>query len=288
MRGRTATIIISLGISVSLLLLSFLGTLGPVENIADIPLTLLEDVLGSAAGDSATFLDEVNEVRDLRQRNRELEVALAQYQSELAELRAYRSDYNRLSALANYVGQAGKEWRYVSADVIGRDLNGVIRTIHINAGVRNGVSVGDPAVTELGLVGRVTQVSATGAEVLLITDQNSAVNARVLNNAREPGLLRGSLSGELLLDLVDINADLRENQQVYTSGETQGFPPNILLGQVRSVRISSDELFQQAVLQSLVDFDSLQVILIITNWEPVNLEVFATTLSEIERATTPQ
>ncbi|HLA45126.1 MAG TPA: rod shape-determining protein MreC [Aggregatilineales bacterium] len=271
---RTFTIIMAVAISVILLVLSALGTLGPAEGIAQVPVSLLESVFGEPAGDLSNLTEELSEVRTLRERNRELEQALTSYQSELAELRAFRSDYDRLVELANYVGQVGQEWRYVSADVIGRDLNGVVRTIHINAGTRNGVSSGDPVVTELGLVGRVTRVSAIGAEVLLISDQNSAVNARVLNEAREPGLLRGSLSGELILDFLDINGAVEENQQVFTSGETQGFPPNILLGQISSVRISSDELFQQATVNSLVDFDSLQVVLVITNWEPVDLEVF--------------
>lgn len=274
---RTATVFIALGISLALLLLSLLGTLGGAESIGQIPLTFLQDIFGGAANDVSEFGEELAEVRDLRQRNTELERALTTYQSELAELRAFRSDYDRLAELANYIGQVGQEWRYVSGDVIGRDLTGVIRTIHINAGTRNGVEVGDPVVSELGLVGRVTQVSATGAEVLLINDQNSAVNAVILNNEREPGLLRGTLSGELLLDLLDINADVQEAQQVYTSGLTQGFPPNILLGQIESVRISSDELFQQASVRSLVDFDALQIVLVITNWEPVDLEVFEQT-----------
>lgn len=273
-RARTVTVIMGIGISLALLILSLLGTLTPLEGVARIPLTLLENVFGGVAGDGSGLMDDLAEVRDLRDRNQQLEQALSQYQSELAELRAFRSDYDRLADLANYVGQVGSDWRYVSADVIGRDINGLVRTIHVNAGVRNGVSIGDPVVTELGLVGRVIQVSATGAEVLLITDQNSAVNARVLNDAREPGLVRGSLSGDLILDLVDINGELQEGQQVYTSGETQGFPPNILLGQIEGVRISTDELFLQANILSLVDFDSLQVVLVITNWEPVDLEIF--------------
>jgi rod shape-determining protein MreC len=242
-----------------------------------VPLNLLESVFGNISGDASSFVDELAEVRTLRERNHELEVALAAYQSELADLRAFRSDYDRLAGLANYVGQIGGDWRYVSADVIGRDVNGVIRTIHINAGTRNGVAVGDPVVTEVGLIGRVTQVSATGAEVLLITDQNSAVNVRVLNDTREPGLVRGSLSGELILDFVDINGQIAENQQVFTSGETQNFPPNLLVGQISSVRISPDELFRQANIRSLIDFDSLRLVLVITNFEAVDLEVFEET-----------
>jgi rod shape-determining protein MreC len=271
---RTATIVISLVICVLLILLSLIGTLAPAESAARIPLDLLQEVFGGASNRVSTFGQELQEVQRLRERNRELERSLAQFQSEVADLRAFRADYDRLVVLANYVGTVGQQWRYLSADVIGRDVNGVVRTIHLNAGTRNGVAIGDPVVTELGLVGRVTRVSATGAEVLLITDQNSAVNARVLNEQREAGLVRGSLSGELILDFVDINGEITEGQQVFTSGETQGFPPNLLLGQITSVRISSDELFQQSIVRSFVDFENLQLVLVITNWEPVDLEAF--------------
>jgi hypothetical protein len=81
----------------------------------------------------------------------------------------------------------------------------------------------------------------------------------------------------LILDFVDINGQIAENQQVFTSGETQNFPPNLLVGQISSVRISPDELFRQANIRSLIDFDSLRLVLVITNFEAVDLEVFEET-----------
>lgn len=271
---RSFTVVMTLGLCVTLILLSLVGTLAPAEGILRIPLTALEGIFGGATTDFTIFAEEMAEFRSLRLRNRELEKALAQYQSELADLRAFRSDYDRLVELSNYVGQKGSDWRYVTTDVIGRDVNGVVRTIHIAAGTRNGVQVGDPVVTELGLVGRVVDVSATGAEVLLITDVNSSVTARVQNETRESGLVRGSISGDLILDFVNINGQLAENQQVFTSGETQAFPPNILVGQISSVGISPNSLFKQATVQSLVDFENLDIVLVITNFEPVDLQIF--------------
>ncbi len=271
---RSFTVVMTLGLCIILIQLSLVGTLAPAEGILRIPLTALEGIFGGATTDFTIFAEEMAEFRSLRLRNRELEKALAQYQSELADLRAFRSDYDRLVELSNYVGQKGSDWRYVTTDVIGRDVNGVVRTIHIAAGTRNGVQVGDPVVTELGLVGRVVDVSATGAEVLLITDVNSSVTARVQNETRESGLVRGSISGDLILDFVNINGQLAENQQVFTSGETQAFPPNILVGQISSVGISPNSLFKQATVQSLVDFENLDIVLVITNFEPVDLQIF--------------
>lgn len=280
MQPRTFSLIAAVMICLLLMALSLLGTLAPAENLARVPLTFIEERLGTRSNDFSILAQELAEFRDLRQRNRQLEIAFTNSQSELAELRAYRSDYERLAEIANYVGQTGTTWRYVTVDVIGRDLNGVSRIIHINGGTRDGIAVGDPVVTPVGLVGRVLKVTATGAEVLLINDQNSAVSARVQNSNDERGLLRGSLSGELVLDLVDINGELAEDQQVFTSGETQELPPNLLLGQIRSVRLSPNELFQQATVVSLVDFDSLDMVLVITNWEPVDLSIFETPAEE--------
>lgn len=276
---RTFTIIFTLGLSLMLIALSLLGALAPAESAARIPLDLLQSVFGTTTNDVGGFTGELAEFRTLRERNADLERALASYQSELAELRAYRSDYERLAEMLNYVGQSGQNWRYVTADVIGRDVNGVVRVIFINAGTRDGVAVGDPVVTPAGLVGRVTRVSATGASVLLITDQNSSVNARVQNQRNERGLVRGSLSGELVLDFIDINGELAEDQQVFTSGETQNFPPNLLIGQIDSVRLSRDELFRQASVRSLVEFDNLDLVLVIVNWEPVDINIIATPLA---------
>jgi rod shape-determining protein MreC len=49
------------------------------------------------------------------------------------------------------------------------------------------------------------------------------------------------------------------------------YPPNLLVGQVISVRKLATELFQQASIQPNVDFNRLQYVLIITNFKPVDI-----------------
>lgn len=271
---RTVAIGSALFISITLVILSLLGTLSPAESLGRVPLTFLEDILGNLSGSLESTTDDLAEIRSLRTRNRELEEALADYQSELAELREIRSDYDRLIALLNYTTQTPADFRYVTADVIGRDTAGVVRTIHLDKGTRDGVATGDPVVTDLGLVGRVVEVSATGCEVLLITDSNSAVNARIQNANRDVGTVRGTLSGDLTLTFVDPDAQIDVGSLVLTSGEGQNFPADLIIGQITGVSLSDDELFQQASLRSLVDFSRLEFVLIVTNWEPVDLSVF--------------
>ncbi|MGH2625713.1 MAG: rod shape-determining protein MreC, partial [Anaerolineales bacterium] len=56
---------------------------------------------------------------------------------------------------------------------------------------------------------------------------------------------------------------------VLTSGLGGLFPPNVPVGQVISVRRRDFELFQQAVIQPTVDFERLQIVLVITNYNPI-------------------
>lgn len=271
---RAVAIGSALFISMSLMLLSFLGILAPAEHVGQVPLTGLQDVFGGFSNSVEGTTKDVSEFRQLRQRNEELELAMADLQAEVAELREKGSDYDRLARLVNYT--ADKDWNYLAADVIGRDTTGIVRIIHLNRGTRDGVEIGDPVVTEMGLVGRVIKVTANGCEVLLITDQRSSVNAR-LQSSRDLGLVEGSLNGDLVLNFLDLDAVVVRNDLVLTSGETQDFPADIVIGQVESPSLTEDELFQRAPVRSFVDFRHLEIVLIITNWESVNLQAFEDT-----------
>lgn len=270
---RGTAIMMAVFISATIMALSVLGTIRPVENTARTPLSIVQNFFGGFSQSIDSTAAELAELRTLRERNNELENSLALLQSEVAELREIRSDYDRLAELVNYVNQSNADWRYVAADVIGEDSLATLRTIHLNRGTRDGVAVNDPVVTAQGLVGKVTKVSATGCEVLLVTDQTSSVNVR-LQATRDKGLVEGTLSGDLVLRFVDTDVPIQSGDLVLTSGETQTFPPNLIVGQVSSPTLSEDKLFQEAPVTSFVDFERLEIVLIITNWEPVDLEVF--------------
>ena len=125
-------------------------------------------------------------------------------------MREIASDYDRLAGLLNYTTSAENQ-EFVTADVIGRDQNAVIRSIIINRGSRDGIAIGMPVVTELGLVGRVIRVSADASQVQLITDENSAVSAR-LQTTRDEGSVIGQLSGGLRLTFVNLDSNIIERR----------------------------------------------------------------------------
>ncbi len=271
--GRLSTFAIALIGVLLLIYLSQQGALGPVRSVISVPLNFVQKAVSHPARRASDLADSLARYRTLERRNRDLEEALSGYQSEVATLREKANDYDRLSALLDYDRQGPDDREYATCDVIGQDTTGFVRAIQLDCGRRDGVEIMDPVVTELGMVGRVTQVSATGAEVLLLADPNSRVNAR-LQTSRADGVVIGQLGGDLTMSFIPVDAQVQEGDLVVTNGLGQVFPADLLLGQVMSVALAPNELYQEARVRSLVEFNRLEIVQVVINFEPVDLSVF--------------
>jgi rod shape-determining protein MreC len=106
--------------------------------------------------------------------------------------------------------------------------------------------------------------------VQLITDPGSAINVR-LNPSGAEALLTGSLTGELQLEAIPQEVEVQLGDLVLTSGLGGNYPPDILIGQITGVRQRPVELFQSASIQPVVDFSQLKIVLVIVNFQPVDL-----------------
>ena len=141
----------------------------------------------------------------------------------------------------------------------------------IAAGSDRGIKQDTPIVTHDGLVGRVTDVWGSGAQVTLLTDENSAVPARDQKTAAKGLVRHGQSEGSLILDFVGKEADVRVGDVIVTAG-TQSkqypslFPAGIQIGVVTHVGQSDTALYKQIQLDPYVDFSSLDAVTaLITN-----------------------
>ena len=215
------------------------------------------------------FLTVPRDVASLRQRNAELEAEVAKLQTQVISLQQQVTQTNILSALVDFA-RANPDYSYRAAAVIGRDPSPFLSYVIINVGSNQGVLPGMPVVTDKGLVGRVDAVLAEAARVQLVTDVASAVNVR-LQSSNTEAMLIGSVTGDISLDMISQDAIVTVGDVVLTSGLGGSYPPNLLVGQVVSVRKLDYELFQQAAIQPNVDFSQLGFVLVITNFAPVDI-----------------
>lgn len=141
----------------------------------------------------------------------------------------------------------------------------------IAAGSDHGIKQDTPIVTSDGLVGRVTDVTGSAAQVTLLTDENSAV-AAVDQKTGASGLIRhGQGQGSLLLDFVRKEANVQKGDVIVTAGKRSKqypslFPGGIPIGVVSSVGQSDTALYKQIQIDPYVDFAGLDAVTaLITN-----------------------
>jgi rod shape-determining protein MreC len=251
-----------------------LGFFRPLQGALSAPLTALQQLSNGASRRASSLLSTLADLQVLAARNAELERALINFQAEIVELREISADYERLAALSNFRGITEIR-RTVAATVIGRDTSGLLRTITLDRGSRDGIVPDMPVITELGLVGRIARVSATSAQVQLLNDVNSYVNAR-LQTTRSEGSIQGTAAGGLQMIFIPLTSTINDGDTVVTSGIGGAFPRGLLIGQVIGSSLDDSNLFQQAQVASLINFDRLEVVMIITDFEALDSNTFPT------------
>lgn len=273
--SRLALLGLLILICIGLISLSTLGVIRPIENILATPLSWINGAFYNITGIAInTINEETLTITELEDRNADLERQLVRLQEELTDLREIAADYDRLTELLNYV-DSNDNMEFITADVIGNGQYGFINSIIINKGTRDGLTIGMPIATDLGLVGRIWRVTANTAQVQLITDRNSFVSTR-LQNSRADGTVqgRGLETGAVQLLLIPLDVDITAGELLYTSGLGGNFPSDLPVGLVISVSNVESELTQEAQVSSLIDFTTLEQVLIITNFEPADLSAF--------------
>ncbi len=263
------TIVIAL-ISIGLVLLAAGGYLTPLTKIAFSPVIAAQTWLSDRYLAIQSLLNAPRDVTELMQRNAELESEVASLQSQVIELQQQLTEYQILSSLLDFA-RAYPEYEYVGASVIGRDPSPFLQYVIINRGSDDGLRRGMPVVTQNGLVGRISRVTAAAANVQLITDPAMKINVR-LQPSRERAVLTGSITGDLVLDFIPQSATVNPGDLVLTSGFGGNYPPNILIGQVTGVRSQDFDLFQSGSVQPVVDFEQLEIVLVIANFQPIDIE----------------
>jgi rod shape-determining protein MreC len=258
-------------IIIGIIVLALAGYLGPVFGVAMDPFLNAQQWISERYLTIVDFLTVPRDVQSLHIRNAELENEVSRLQSQVIQLQQQLGETQILYALLDFA-RARPENQYIAAAVIGRDPSPFLHYIIIDHGSDDGILHGMPVVTEQGLVGRVDAVTAGAARVQLITDPGSVVNIR-FESLEAEALLTGSVTGEVSLEMIPQELNLQQGEIVLTSGLGGAYPLDILVGQVTSIRQRQNDLFQTAVVQPVVAFDTLRAVLVIRNWNrPLHLD----------------
>ncbi len=154
------------------------------------------------------------------------------------------------------------EEKMVAAEVIGKDPSPWFKSLVIDKGAADGLDRGLPVIIPAGVVGLITDISGGYAKVLLIIDQNSAVDALV-QRTRARGVVKGRASRRCNFEYALSKHDIKEGDAVISSGLDGVFPKGLRIGEVTEVTKRQAGIFQEVALTPYVDFERLEEVFVI-------------------------
>ena len=202
----------------------------------------------------------------IRDENRNLREGMNALKIENYRYRELIASHERFQELLRF--QKKLKWPVLAAQVIGRDPSGWFESVVIDVGRKSGLKINMRVVNANGVVGRLVSVSSNYAKVLLIIDQNSAVDC-LIQRSRDKGIAKGISSKMCKLDYALKTSDIAVGDMVITSGLGRIFPKGIPVGEVVEVNDRTGNLFREIKVKPMVDFSKLEEVLVILKEDPL-------------------
>src|SRR5262245_3108540 len=215
-----------------------------------------QSLLDRAGNAAVSRKDLLKDLKQTRQENQRLKIQLQQ----AAEIARENEQLRKQLGFQQHA-----PWKVLAARVIAQDPANWWRTIQIDRGSRDGIKPDLTVLTPDGLVGRISEVSETRAQVLLIGDPKCRVAAEV-QETRENGVVYAG-SGVLDSSLVQLgylsrSSVLKPGQTVRTSGLGGLFPKGILIGQIVDFRTVDFGLYTEARVKLAVNLNVLHEVFV--------------------------
>jgi len=151
----------------------------------------------------------------------------------------------------------------IGARVIAQPPSSVERSVLLDAGADSGLAPGMAVINELGLVGKLTEVTASNSRVELLTSPSAGYGVRIAASGEE-GLLTGSGASPFQLEMIDPEVQASDGDEVVTllfSGTSTpgGVPVGVVTGR-------GNDMSRFLQVQPYVDFTRLAVVQVVTDF----------------------
>jgi rod shape-determining protein MreC len=190
----------------------------------------------------------------LREQLRIANVKLLQYdalQAENSRLRAIRT------------ASAGFGQRTMIAEILQVDVDPFRHRVLINKGTSDGVFKGQSVIDAYGIFGQVTRAGRFASEVILISDSEHALPVQVNRNGiRSIAVGSGDLH-KLTLPFLTVDADVKANDLLVSSGLGGIFPAGYPVAKVSSVKRDPAETFAVVEAKPLAQLDRTREVLLL-------------------------
>lgn len=204
------------------------------------------------------------------EQNKALKEEVAELNRELAD---YAETKRQLEELREFAG-IKEEYKdlVLSApcEVVGYVTNDPFGAFRIGQGSADGIELYDSVVTDLGLVGVITELGDHTATVTTILSPDVSV-AVYCSTTKDHGVLTGTVSdamnGRCRLQYLDKDSTLRKDKVILTSGENGLFPRGYVVGYVKDVQNDETGLNKTATVSPAAELSDLSMVIVIKDFD---------------------
>jgi rod shape-determining protein MreC len=251
-----------IAVVVLLIFLHFTKILVPVESIIVRIFNPVLSSLHSASSYLRITYSEQTDKRDLLNTVKQLEIEVNNLTVENARLKALEEENQILREYLKF----SKEGRvsFILGNIIARegpDSNNLNQDIIIDKGREDGIEVGLGVVSGEGtIIGNVVGVKDNLSKICLITSRNCKLAATIQNIDKTSGIVSGELGLTIKMEFIPQTERVSVGDSIITSGLEENIPRGLVIGKVTEVNKESNELWQSATIEPLVDLDNLIIV----------------------------
>ena len=249
----------------------------PIKNTFYIITAPVSKIFWAAGGGVSSFFESFLNTKGLKQESDNLKEENQKLLSQIAILQeTIKSDQATQSAIEN---TQHDNFALTLAGIIGQDADSDF--ILLDKGSDDGISENMPVISDTKvLYGKVFKVYKNYSQVMLISNKNSVVDAKISPRSGIPfagqqsdiasppilGVVKGSGNLSLYLDLISSDANLNQQDIIVTSGQEGIFPKDLLIGKIQNNNKNDLKPFQTAQVQPLFDIKNTENVFIITDY----------------------
>lgn len=269
LRSRATVVILILCLILAWLVLDQTSYSNPIRDAFSRAVSPIQFVLHRASSPLSRAVDLVTGLSHLQAENEALREQSAELRNQVILLQEAQIENETLRRQLSFKSSV-PSFRLLSAEVIGHDPSNLLQYLIIDRGAQDGVQRGMAVLTAEGLGGRISEVSADSAKVMLITDPSSSVSA-LIQRSRATGSVQGYPNGELVMRYIPQGDTVAPGDIVLTSGLGGNLPRRLVIGQVASVKRQDVEMFQEARLIPAVNLRDLETVMVLLSFTPMEL-----------------
>ena len=243
----------------------------PLQSLVDLPFRSVES------------LREYFASRDrLRRENTEMHSQLRVANLRLLRYDALAEENRELRAIRD--ASSGIQTKTAIAEIVRVDLDPLRHRVLLNKGGSDGLYKGQAVLDADGVFGQITRVNRFTAEVILITDTETATPVRINRTGLRSIAVGTGNFDKLDLPFVTGDADVKEGDELVTSGLGGIFPPGYPVATITTVKRDSAATFATVEAKPLAQMDHARELLLVWYDTPLDAEAETETAKDDKAA----